>query len=70
MKLAAINAIHELAEQIKVNNILWFEALQLAEKHREEGLERQIRGLNELNGDKITRTYHIIGEIERSKSLK
>jgi len=68
MKLAAVNAIHELAEQIKVNNILWFEALQLAEKHREEGLARQIRGLNELNGDKTTRAYHTINEIERSKN--
>ena len=70
MKLAIINVLHELAEQIKANNNLWVEALELAEKHRETGLARQIKGLNELNGDKITRTYHTISEIEESKTLK
>ena len=70
MKLAIINVLHELAEQIKANNLLWVEALELAEKHRETGLARQIKGLNELNGDKITRTYHTISEIEESKTLK
>jgi type I restriction-modification system DNA methylase subunit len=70
MKLAIVNVLHELAEHIKVNDVLWFEALQLAEKHRETGLVRQIKALNELNGDKITRTYHTISEIESSKLLK
>ena len=70
MKLAAINAIHELAEQIKANDNLWVEAQALAEKHNESGLVRLIKGLNELNGDKMTRAYHTICEIEQVKSLK
>ena len=70
MKLVAINALHELAEQIEANNNLWAEAQELAEKYNESGLVRQIKGLNKLNGDKTTRAYHIISEIERSKSLK
>ena len=70
MKLAIINALHELAEQIKANDNLWVEAMELAEKHNEPGLMRRIKGLNELNGDKITRAYDTIGEIENSKSLK
>jgi len=67
MKLAIINVLHELAEHIKANNILWAEALELAEKHKETGLARQIKGLTELNGDKMTRTYHTISEIEESQ---
>jgi len=79
MKLAIINVLHELAEHIKSNNFLWAEALELADRvagrnapynHRETGLARQIKGLTELNGDKMTRTYHTISEIEESKSLK
>lgn len=70
MKLAVINVLHELAEQIKANNNLWVEARELAEKHKETSLVRQIKGLNELNGDKITRAYHTICEIEKLKSLK
>ena len=70
MKLAVINVLHELAKQIKANNNLWVEARELAEKHKETSLVRQIKGLNELNGDKITRAYHTICEIEKLKSLK
>ena len=70
MKLAVVNLLHELAEQIKVNNQLWAEAQELAEKHKESGLVRRIKDLNELNGDKTTRAYHTINEIERLKSLK
>ena len=63
MRMLATNALHELAEQLKLNCEVLEAMLELT-----SGLDKNLSRLGkyvlESNGDKITRAYHIIDEIE------
>jgi len=61
--MLATNALHEMAEQLKVNCDVLNATLKLTPK-LDEGIRLWIESSLEKNGDKIARAYHTIDEIE------
>ena len=61
--MLATNALHEMAEQLKVNCDVLNATLKLTPK-LDEGIRLWIESSLEKNGDKIVRAHQTIDEIE------
>ena len=63
MRMLATNALHDLAEQLKVNCEALEATLELT-PDLDSGIRRWLKSLIANNGDKVARAYHTIDEIE------